>query len=100
MRGGRASPRVVDEALTTLVRAPQRGRGLGGRMEAVFISGRGAVDDAALLIESHGPDARFEAAARACASRKAGNVQRFCHWRQIERVIATLTSDEVVGSLH
>jgi hypothetical protein len=25
---------------------------------------------------------------------------RFCHWRQIERVIATLSSDEVQGTVH
>jgi hypothetical protein len=24
----------------------------------------------------------------------------FCHWRQIERVIVTLGSDEVAGTLH
>ena len=33
-------------------------------------------------------------------SRDDGNVARFCHWRQIERVIATLTSDEVRGTIH
>ena len=69
-------------------------------MDAPFISGRAALDDAAGLIATYGDDAAFEAAARAHASRDAGNVQRFCHWRQIERVIATLSSDEVVGTLH
>ena len=69
-------------------------------MEALFISGRDAISDAAGLIETYGDDAGFEAASRAHASRDAGNVQRFCHWRQIERVIATLSSDEVVGSIH
>ena len=42
----------------------------------------------------------FEAAARAERSRDDGNVARFCHWRQIERVIATLSSDEVRGTVH
>ena len=51
-------------------------------------------------METYGDDAGFEAAARAHASRDAGNVSRFCHWRQIERVIATLASDEVVGTVH
>jgi hypothetical protein len=37
---------------------------------------------------------------RAERSRDLGNVVRFCHWRQIERVIATLASDEVLGSIH
>jgi hypothetical protein len=27
-------------------------------------------------------------------------VARFCHWRQIERVIATLSSEEVRGLIH
>jgi hypothetical protein len=69
-------------------------------MEVPYIAGRGALDDAAGLIEAFGDDAGFEAAARAIASRDAGNVQRFCHWRQIERVIATLSCDEVVGTVH
>lgn len=69
-------------------------------MDAPYISGRTALADAAGLIERFGDDAGFEAAARAHASRDAGNVVRFCHWRQIERVIATLASDEVVGSVH
>jgi hypothetical protein len=56
--------------------------------------------DAADLIERFGDDAGFEAAARADRSRDAGNVVRFCHWRQIERVIATLSCDEVLGTIH
>jgi hypothetical protein len=69
-------------------------------MDSLFIAGRSALDDAAGLIERYGDDAGFEAAARAYASRDAGNLARFCHWRQIERVIATLASDEVVGTVH
>ena len=49
---------------------------------------------------SHGDDAGFVAAMRAEKSRDAGNVIRFCHWRQIERVIASLASDEVTGTVH
>jgi hypothetical protein len=37
---------------------------------------------------------------RADRSREEGNVVRFCHWRQIERVIATLNCDEAVGTVH
>jgi len=37
---------------------------------------------------------------RAETSRDAGNVMRFCHWRQIERVIATLSSDDIRGTVH
>ena len=69
-------------------------------MEAPFIANRSALADAAGLIDRFGDEAGFEAAARAYASRDAGNVLRFCHWRQIERVIATLSSDEIVGTVH
>ena len=69
-------------------------------MDSHFIHGRLALADASDLIERYGDDAGFEAAARAERSRDAGNVARFCHWRQIERVIATLSSDEVSGTIH
>jgi hypothetical protein len=69
-------------------------------MDVPFITGRSALADAADLIDRFGDDAGFEAAARAEHSRDAGNVVRFCHWRQIERVIATLGDDEVRGTVH
>ena len=69
-------------------------------MDTPFINDRAALADAALLLETYGDDAGFEAAARAEYSRDKGNVLRFCHWRQIERVIATLASDEVRGTVH
>jgi len=69
-------------------------------MDAPFISGRMALADASELIDRFGDDAGFEAASRAEHSRDAGNVVRFCHWRQIERVIATLSSGEVGGTVH
>ena len=69
-------------------------------MSSPFIHGRLALADASDLMERYGDDAGFEAAARAESSRDAGNVARFCHWRQIERVIATLSSDEVSGTIH
>jgi hypothetical protein len=37
---------------------------------------------------------------RAVRSLDLGNVVRFCHWRQIERVIAALATDEVRGTVH
>ena len=70
------------------------------KMNSPFIHGRVALADASDLMERFGDDAGFEAAARAERSRDDGNVVRFCHWRQIERVIATLASDEVRGSVH
>ena len=69
-------------------------------MESPFIHGRGALADAADRIERFGDDAAFEAAARAERSRDIGNIAHFCHWRQIERVIATLSCDEVLGTIH
>jgi len=69
-------------------------------MDGAYIAGRAALDDAAELIDRFGDNAGLEAAVRAETSRDAGNVLRFCHWRQIERVIATLNTDEVQGSVH
>lgn len=69
-------------------------------MDAPFITSRVALADASELLERFGDDAGYEAAARADLSRDAGNVVRFCHWRQIERVIATLGCDEVRGTVH
>lgn len=69
-------------------------------MDTLFIHGRMALADASELIERYGDAAELEAAARARRSRGDGNVARFCHWRQIERVIAALSSAEVRGSVH
>jgi len=69
-------------------------------MHSLFIHNRVALADASELIDHYGDDAGFQAALRAEQSRDSGNVARFCHWRQIERVIATLASDEVQGTIH
>ena len=69
-------------------------------MDAPFIHSRLALADASDLIERFGEDAGFEAAARADRSRDDGNVVSFCHWRQIERVIASLSNEEVRGTVH
>ncbi len=69
-------------------------------MDHPFISGRPALADAPQLIERFGDDAGLEAAVRAEESRDSGNVVRFCHWRQIERVIVALSSREARGSVH
>ncbi len=69
-------------------------------MQTIFIAGRATLDDAADLIRSFGDEARSEAALRAEQSRKDENVLRFCHWRQIERVIVTLASEETTGTIH
>jgi hypothetical protein len=69
-------------------------------MDSPFIAGRRSLDDAHLLMREHGDDAGFEASVRAQQSRNDGNVVKFCHWRQIERLIAALASDEVSGTVH
>jgi hypothetical protein len=69
-------------------------------MDSPYIAGRLALAEASELIDRFGDEARLEAAARAERSRDAGNVLHFCHWRQIERVIETLSSDQVRGTVH
>lgn len=69
-------------------------------MDSPFITGRAALADASALLEQYGDNAGLEAAVRAESSRDAGNVTRFCHWRQIERVIVTLSEQEVRGTVH
>ena len=69
-------------------------------MDGIFIHGRGALADAADLIDRFGDVAGLEAAARAERSRNIGNIAHFCHWRQIERVIVTLSCEEVLGTIH
>ena len=92
---------MVNGALTMLVGSCSTvARLKTSAMDSPFIHGRLALDDASDLIERFGDDAGFEAAARAERSRDDGNVVRFCHWRQIERVIATLSSEEVHGTVH
>jgi hypothetical protein len=69
-------------------------------MHTVFIADRLALEDASELIRCFGSDAVSEAAARAASSRNAGNVSRFCHWRQIERVIVSLSTWDCTGTVH
>lgn len=69
-------------------------------MDNLFIHGRTALADAADLMQRYGEDAAEEARARADRSRDDGNVARFCHWRQIQRVIASLSNHRVQGTVH
>ena len=69
-------------------------------MDSPYITGRLALAEASELMSSYGDDAGLEAAARAERSRDDGIVLLFCHWRQIERVIATLSDEEVRGTVH
>ena len=65
-----------------------------------YVSSTRAVADAAALMAAFGDDAGYEAAARAERSRDLGNAVHFAHWRQIERLIVVLASDEVSGTVH
>jgi hypothetical protein len=65
-----------------------------------LLSSRESYEDAADLIARFGDDAGYEAAARADRSRDLGNHIRFCHWRQIERLILLLSSDMAIGTVH
>lgn len=91
---------MVNAALTMLVLSPATASRLTSRMHALFIPDRTALADASELMQTYGEDAAAEAAARAAQSRDAGNVVRFCHWRQIQRVIASLSTEEVLGTVH
>jgi hypothetical protein len=91
---------MVNAPLTTPVGSPESRTRYQGAMDAPYIAGRAALADASDLMSQYGDNAGLEAAVRAESSRDAGNVLRFCHWRQIERVIASLSDDEVRGSVH
>lgn len=69
-------------------------------MQQLFVASRATLDDASDLIARFGDDAGFEAAARADRSRDLGNAVRFCHWRQIERLIVVLGTDAPLGTVH
>ena len=56
--------------------------------------------EAAELMALFGDHAGMEAASRADRSRVLGNVIHFCRWRQIERLIEILSSQEPIGRLH
>jgi hypothetical protein len=68
--------------------------------EHFYIEDREAVFDAAELVAEYGSFAGMEAAARASRSREKGNVVHFCRWRQIERLVDWMHSDEPEATLH
>jgi hypothetical protein len=61
---------------------------------------RDAVSEATNLMLLFGTEAALEAASRADRSRSIGNVVHFCRWREIERMILVLSSEDVVGTVH
>lgn len=69
-------------------------------MDDLFIAGRHSLSDAQDLIREFGGEAALQAAVRAEKSREAENVLKFCHWRQVERLIDALGADEPLGTIH
>ncbi|SOB79281.1 hypothetical protein SAMN06297144_0468 [Sphingomonas guangdongensis] len=65
-----------------------------------ILTDQAVLSDARALIDGFGDDAGFEAAARADRSRDLGNAVHFARWRQIERLIVVLASDEAIGTVH
>lgn len=69
-------------------------------MHDLFIAGRDSLCDAQELMRDYGPGAGLQAAVLAEKSREAENILKFCHWRQVERLIDTLAAQEAPGSIH
>ena len=91
---------MVDASLTPFVRAAAR---LGRYALSWMISS----SPAAQPCRRPGPDPRIrrrdaplQAAVRAEKSRDAENILKFCHWRQVERLIDALAADEPQGTVH
>jgi hypothetical protein len=69
-------------------------------MDDLFIAGRTSVTDAEELMREFGVEAALQAAVRAEQSRGAENILKFCHWRQVERLIDALAAEEPQGTVH
>jgi hypothetical protein len=69
-------------------------------MDDLFIASRNSLADAQDLIREFGGEAALQAAVRAEKSREAENILKFCHWRQVERLIDALEADEPQGTIH
>ena len=70
------------------------------QLPAPFLSDRDAVDDASRLIQEHGDEAGYAAAARAEQYRVLGNHINFARWRQIERLITYLSVEDILDTVH
>ena len=68
--------------------------------EHVHVADREALAEATELMARYGEYATSEAASRADQSRALGNILHFCRWRQIERTIEMLSTEEPAGTIH
>jgi hypothetical protein len=66
----------------------------------VHVPDAAAAAEAAELISRFGGFAADEAAARASRSRDLGNVIHYCRWRQIQRLIELLETDQPGATVH
>jgi hypothetical protein len=69
-------------------------------MDTLFIAGRDSLSDAQDLIRDFGGEAALQAAVLAEKSRGAENILKFCHWRQVERLIDALAAEVSPGTVH
>jgi hypothetical protein len=69
-------------------------------MDDLFIASRHSLVAAEDLIREFGQEAALQAAVRAEKSRAAENILKFCHWRQVERLIDALEADAPQGTIH
>lgn len=61
---------------------------------------RMAYDEADNMIAILGQSAALHAADNADSAREKGNHIRFCHWRQVERLIVMLGVQKSFGTIH
>jgi hypothetical protein len=66
----------------------------------VHLAGRADFAEAADLISRFGDYAASEAQLRASRSRDVGNLVNFCRWREVERLIGTLSAAAAAGTTH
>lgn len=69
-------------------------------LTAGFIHGRAVAEDAVRLAEEYGADAPMAAALRAAHSRARDNAVRFCHWREVERMVTLLAAPPPSATRH
>ncbi len=60
------------------------------RLAHPFLAGSAALSDAAQLQREFGDDAGQAAQLRAAHARARDNALRYCHWREVERMLAWL----------
>lgn len=69
-------------------------------MPTLYIADSRSVRDASDLLATFGDRAAVEARLRADRDRDRGNAVRFCHWRQVQRLVAVMALNEAVGTVH